>query len=508
MTDYRQFSRSALGNLKLHLTGRELAASLTIVGIATMIGLAVEPHTGRVSTALIFVLAITATGTRYGLAAALVAAAIEFALFNYFIAEPRLSISFSSGRDIAQLLLFSLIALMSGVLAGRLQDRARAIQRSNLQLASLLEASQQLQSAIDPIEVISALEATAPARLGIEFRVFHEQDGKLVETGPPSPDGGTGLWAEAAEITWLRQAPHHQVNNLSAFLLRGAASPVGVLVSNAHPDDPAAAVEPSFLAALANLLALALERAALSERVTESRATARSEQLKTALLSSVSHDFRTPLTAISASAGSLLDYEDRLPAEARRKLLKKIVDESGRLNRYTANLLELSKLQTEQPFANAQVVDVTEIIAAASQHIEPRLAARRLDRSLPRSTLLVRADPALFELVLVNVLDNAILYSDDGTSIEISARVDEHEIEIAISDEGIGIPPQERERVFERFVRGAAVSAHPHGSGLGLAIARSFVQSFGGRIWADAPGIGDRGTRIVIRLPRIEGVAA
>ena len=289
---------------------------------------------------------------------------------------------------------------------------------------------------------------------------------------------------------------------LLARRLEGSEGVLGVMVMALdQPGRP----EPPFIAAFANLVTLALERATFSELVAESRAVARTEELKSALLSSVSHDFRTPLTAISASASSLIDYRDQLDPVTSTRLLRGIVDECDRLNRYTANLLEMSRLEAGEARRQLQLLSVADMLSTALQRIRSRKGARRIRRVLGDEDLLVRANAALFELVLVNVLDNAILYSAEGSQIEVDCDVEASFCRIMIADEGEGIPDEDLERVFERFHRVSRAEASPRGSGLGLAIARGFVEALGGSIEARTPGIGDKGTRIVIRLPRVEG---
>jgi two-component system sensor histidine kinase KdpD len=264
--------------------------------------------------------------------------------------------------------------------------------------------------------------------------------------------------------------------------------------------------EPAFMAALANLIALAVERATFSEVIAENRAAVRTEELKTALLSSVSHDFRTPLTAISASASSLIDYRDQLDNETSVRLLRGIVEECERLNRYTANLLEMSRLEAGQAPGQLQTLGVSEMLSTVVQRMRARAEEYQISRVLTGADLLVNADAALFELVLVNVLDNAILYSEPGTRILIESEQEEDHCRITIADEGQGIPSDELDRVFDRFYRVSRSEPSPRGSGLGLAIARGFVEALGGSIQAETPGIGDKGTRIVIRLPLAQEV--
>lgn len=494
MSTYRQLGRSTIRDLRLHLSWREAASGVLIVAVSSTLAVWSEPALGLVSAALIFVLGVMVVGALHGLAAALIAALVAFMIYNFFLTEPFLSFRLTTSKDAAPFVAFNVVALIAGVLAGRLQDRAKAAQRANLQLASLLETSQQLQAALDSTGVLATLAASAPARLGLALYALRNEGGQLVQLD--GEDTRSDVLAVAHQV-WLAETPV-QLQQLVAVPLRTRQGTLGVLV--AVGENATDVVDVAFLTALAGVLALAVERADLSTRIAEASAREKSEELKTALLSSVSHDFRTPLAAISASASSLRDYGDRLGDPARAQLLQSIVDECERLNRYTANLLEMSKLQAGlQP--TAAVVDVVELVGSVLQRMRGKAGRRRFERRLPSAPVLVHADAALFELALVNVLSNAIAYSDDAARIAINVAAADGEALIEVCDSGVGIPEADLERVFERFQRVARYEAAPKGSGLGLAIAKGFVEAFGGRIGAETPGLDGRGTRIAIRLP-------
>jgi two-component system, OmpR family, sensor histidine kinase KdpD len=259
--------------------------------------------------------------------------------------------------------------------------------------------------------------------------------------------------------------------------------------------------EPAFLAALANLGALAIERSGLSDRIATQTANARTEELKSALLSSVSHDLRTPLATISASASSLRAFGDRLEGSIADAMLSGIVEECDRLDRYTGNLLELTRIEAGPSQAGWQLLSVPDMLSAVIRRVRPRLEDRRIERQDAAGDLLVRADAALFELALTNLVENAVLYSPDRSLIRISSRREGEWCRIEVADEGIGVAPDELDHVFERFYRGRNGRAHRSGSGLGLAIAKGFVEALGGTIEAVVPGIGAQGTTIRIRLP-------
>jgi two-component system sensor histidine kinase KdpD len=484
-----------LRNYRLSFSRHALLATMAIILVSCTAAFVAEARFGDVAGALIFVLGIVVAGALGGLAAGLIAALAAFLLFNLYFAEPILTLRLATGSDIAPLVVFSLCAVVAGVLAGRLKDRAQAASHSNRQLAGLLEASEALQSAVRISDIAGALAAMPSRETGIRMRLFRVRGTELMPIDPREEDGP---WLNAARLCHDGGKAMASHGGLTAYRLAGSEGPVGIIVVAQMGAD---ALDPAYMSGLVTLVALALERASLSEMIAESRANARTEELKTALLSSVSHDFRTPLTAISASASSLIDYRDRLDHETSMRLLRGIVDECERLNRYTANLLEMSRLEAGGTPRPLQTLSVSEMLGTVVQRVRQRAGARRIGRFLGGADLLVNADAALFELVLVNVLDNAILYSEDGTRIQIESEEDDGFCRIIIADEGQGIPEDELGRVFDRFYRIARAEPSPRGSGLGLAIARGFVEALGGTIEAASRGIDDRGARIVIRLP-------
>ncbi|AMK26199.1 sensor histidine kinase [Sphingobium sp. TKS] len=487
----RTFSQPRAGAL----SWRAALLAGAVVLPSWFIAIYAQPGLGRVAAALLFVLGVVICGALGGLGAALAAATAAFLLYNFYLVEPVLSFEISTGRDVIPLLLFSLCAVVAGVLAARLKDRARAADDSYRQLSSLLEISRSLQSAVRVPDIASALDDHLSGSFDTLATLFLVRDDTFdAAVNGPSDDIGLQLVRKAADS---EDSPREE-GPYTVYRLDSAAGFEGAILFGhglSRPPDKA------FMSALANLIALAVERAALSESNAERRAQARTEELKTALISSVSHDFRTPLTAISASASSLIEFRDRLDPAAAERLLRGIVSECDRLNRYTSNLLEMSRLEAGQSLARRQTLGVADTMSAIVQRVRPRASHRRIVRRMSDEDLLVNVDAALFDLVLVNVLDNAIIYSDDGTSIHLDVGRDGDFCVICVSDEGQGIPPDDLERVFTRFYRVARPRPSPRGSGLGLAIAKGFTEAAGGRIGAASPGPGGRGTVITIMLP-------
>ena len=439
-------------------TWREIAIGLGIAVVSAGLAILLEPWIDQTGSALIIVLGVVNAGALFGLVSSATASVVAFLLYNFFIAEPTMVLRMTTGQDVAPLLAFSLTALVTGALAGRLKDREQSAQRGNIRLASLLSTSRALQSTVTADSVASALLS---AGANLEFRAGSKDV-------PLPGDGQTSCPVMIA----------------------------GRIVGTIHTRvDQSGVVDADYLATVSALVALALERAELSAQVADAMALARSEELKTALLSSVSHDLRTPLTAIIASASSLADLGDRLPPEARHSLLRTIVSEGERLDRFTANLLELSRLQSGAPIPTS-ALDPADIVASAAARSRVRIDHQLVGR-VPSGAYLVHADAQLFEAAITNILENAAVHGGGGP-IEITARADGDRFELGISDHGPGIPEAERERVFERFHR---LDPGRPGSGLGLAIAKGFVTASGGSVAATDRQDGLPGTRILVSLP-------
>jgi two-component system sensor histidine kinase KdpD len=245
-------------------------------------------------------------------------------------------------------------------------------------------------------------------------------------------------------------------------------------------------------------LALALERDQLAIDAAEARIQAESEQVRSTLLSSVSHDLKTPLAAIAGAGSSLLESRT-LDEETRRQLMQTVVDEATHLNRLLENILQMSRLDAGAVEPNRQWHVLEEIVGSALHRTRRELAAHPVDVRLADDLPLIFVDGLLLEQLLVNLLENAARYTPPQTPVRISASMDGERLRLAVSDEGPGLPPGDEERIFEKFYRGSAVSDGGRGSGLGLAICRAIARAHGGGITAANRPV--KGAEFVLQLP-------
>jgi len=240
--------------------------------------------------------------------------------------------------------------------------------------------------------------------------------------------------------------------------------------------------------------------AELAGSLEESRMLAETEKLRGALLSSISHDLRTPLSTIIGSTTSLQEFGDRLDPQARQELLQNVMQEAERLNRFIQNLLDMTRLGHGNLKPQRDWIEFRDLVGRALKRVEKELDTRKVEIKADPGLDTLYADPVLMEQVFVNILDNAAKYAPAGSRIRISFAAKDKDVYIGIADEGPGIPEQDREHVFDMFFRVRATDTKVAGTGLGLAICRGLVEAHGGRIHVEG-GLNGRGTAIVMIFP-------
>jgi len=290
--------------------------------------------------------------------------------------------------------------------------------------------------------------------------------------------------------------------------LRTGSGPVGVL--GIDRDTPGPLLTPDgrrLLDALCDQAAVAIERISLAKGLDEARVLAETERLRGALLTSISHDLRTPLASILGTVSSLRSFPERYGAAEREELLTTLQEEAERLNRFVANLLDMTRIESGAIELKLELMDVAEIVGSALQRAGNVLAGHRVEVAIESGLPMLHLDAVLFDQVLFNLLDNAAKYSAADSRIDIRATRDGELVEIEVVDEGPGIPPADFERIFDKFYRVQAQDRRRAGTGLGLAICRGFVEALGG--WIVARNRRDRsGAVLTIRMPVVPEIAA
>jgi two-component system, OmpR family, sensor histidine kinase KdpD len=267
--------------------------------------------------------------------------------------------------------------------------------------------------------------------------------------------------------------------------LRTGRGQIGILgICRVGPGPLLRAEQRRLLDALSDQGALAIERVHLVEDIESVRRVAETDRLRSALLTSISHDLKTPLASVLGAAGALRDLSKSFDDDAKAELLTTIIDESERLNRFIANLLDMTKLESGAVVPNAALHDIGEIVGSALERASKILAKHRVEMEISPDLPMVSVDAVLFEQVLFNLLDNAAKYAPPDTTVRLQSWQEGDSVRLQILDEGDGVPSSDLERIFDKFYRSRKGDQVRAGTGLGLAISRGFVEAMGGTITA------------------------
>ena len=485
---------------------RRLAPALIAVTLATICGLFIYGRLDLADVAMLYILCITVVATGYGHWAALLASVLSVAALDFFFIPPRFTFVVQDIRHIGTFAVMLGVGWVVANLAERIRTQARLALEREQHTGALYRLGAALADGGDAAAIQRRVESYISQALGMSALVLLADPKGRLEARTAQD---VSLDAdELAVAHWALENASPAGRGTKAlpgarclFLpLLGAESPVGVLAlfhdfSRGHQGTGAKGLP----LALASQVSLALERARLAEERAEARLRADHEQLRSTLLSSVSHDLRTPLGTITGATTTLLDPGPEATPGDQRMLLQTIHQESCRLERLVNNLLELTKLESGQVQVRKEWVPMEEVVGAAVGRMEELLGDRPL--SLELRDAWVPLDPVLLEQVLLNLLDNALKFSPPGSPIEIEGWVLEGQARLTVADHGPGFKPGEEETVFEKLHRGSLAGLAP-GAGLGLAICRGIIQAHGGAIKAANRPQG--GALITLTLP-IEG---
>ena len=482
------------------------AGAAASVAVATGVAALSEQANAGANLSMIFMLSVLTSGLAFGLWPAISAAALAAFVYNFLFLPPRLTIWIGHPADVLTFAVFFAVAIATGLLTGRVRDHAWAAGRRASAVTALLAASRRLSIAATREVAAQVLAEHLAAAISGKAVVFLPEGTEITPMGA-SPRMETFSTAElaAARWAWERGEPAGAGTGTLPTLtwtfrpLQGVKARSGVAATEAVN---LGTEDERFILALLDQGAVALERAEFAVEAADAEAFRRSDRLRSALLNSVSHDLRTPLSTVLGSATTLLDYGKSLEPKVQRDLLESIREEAERLSRYVGDLLDMSKLEGGALSARREWTDVREVLVSAIAQVTRGADERVIVRDFPATLSMVKADAGLLEQALVNILQNAIAYSPKGSTVEAAAYEDRSNVVISIEDQGRGIPPAELQRVFEKFQRLEEISDRGHGAGLGLAISKGFVEAMGGRIGAVSPVQDGRGTRIAISLPK------
>ena len=472
--------------------------ALAVVAICTGIAWAMFPYFPFSNLVMVYLLGVIVVATRHGRGPSLMASLLSVAAIDFFFVPPFFTFAVTDTQYIITFSVMLIVAMVIGGLAARIRAQAESARERELRVAALYAMSRELASS----RAVEALLAVAIRHI---TEVFGARVVVLLPDASRRLGGGDAPGAEfpmdpseVAVSQWVYE--HGQVAGQGTDTLPGAKGlylpllgsrgTVGVL--GLRPTDPRKLQAPEQLhqlEAFASQTALAIERARLAEEAEQAQVHAETERLRNSLLSSVSHDLRTPLASITGAASTLLEGE-RLDAATRRDLLEALHEEADRLNRLVQNLLEMTRLEAGALQPQTEWHSVEEVVGAALGRFGKALATRTVTTRIPPELPLVPMDDVLIGQVLINLIDNVVKYTSADSPMDVIVDDTGGAVVIEVADRGPGLRPGEEQLIFEKFHR-AEGGPSVRGAGLGLAICRGIVRAHGGRIWAEnRPGGG------------------
>lgn len=461
--------------------GLRAVASIVLPAAAT--GVALLPaRTATTNAAMIYLLAVVGAALIAGWRGGLVASVLSFLGLNFFFTPPLHTWAVERSEDVVALLVFLAVSsLVAALFWNALRQRARAERREH-EAWLLYQISSRLLRGAPLNEALKEFGRNLVELFQLEGCEIHLR----------GRDGSVELASE----WWGKDAPEKSAPK--TILLKTERGEFGELKVFPSPDAPLGEVESGLTEAFANQLALAVEGARLADEARISQGEAEASRIRAALFSSVTHDLKTPLASIKASASSLLEEGVNFSVEQGNDLLQTIVEESDRLNMLIGNLLDLSRVRAGALIPQKIPTPIEDVIESVVARLRKNLDSMPLRIKVREELPPVPMDLIQIDQVLTNLIENSLRYSPESTPIEITAAKDQSFVEVAVADHGRGIEPEDRERVFDEFYRGDGDDGHA-GSGLGLAIARAVVQAHGGTISiGQTPG---GGTTVRFRLP-------
>lgn len=500
----------------IHSSWREYILAALIVVACTVMGVATNTMLEATNIVMLYLLGVVVAATRLGRGPAVCVAILGVAAFDYFFVPPQLTFAVS---DVQYLLTFGVmlvVGLLIATLTNRLRDLASTAQQRERRTSALYAMSRELASSRDQQDVASVAVRHMHDTFDADVVLLNPRRGDQARTLEVLATHGSPDWIDERERGVAQWSfDHAKVAGAGTSALPSVAGrhiPLltpggtqGVLALRPHmPQEPLTPQQILLLETFANQIALALERVTLLEGQQTARVEAEAERLRSALLSSVSHDLRTPLATITGATTSLLESGAAMDEATRHSLLQGIDSEAQRLNELISNLVFATRLDSGAVQLRRDWTTVEEIIGAGLSRLRDRLQSRPFRVLIPNDLPLLRVDGALLPQVIHNLVENALRHTPDGTPIEITAWATDQNIIVRVADEGPGFPVGDEERAFERFYRGAG-STIGSGMGLGLTICRGIVRAHDGRIWTEnnstASGARAPGASVVFSLP-------
>lgn len=482
--------------------------SASIIALATGLGFVLQMrHFELADIVMVYVLGILIAATRFGLWASVMASILSVGAFDFCFVPPAYSFRISDAKHAGTFLVMLAVGVVIGNLAERIRAQVRLARVREQRTRALFHLAAELtRSGGTSAMVESAIRNVAAQFQSHASILLPDAAGRLKAKEQAEPDAGFSP-DELGVAQW--SFDHHEAAGLGTdtlpgakalyIPLKGSRGPLGVMA--VKPEGAPHWVEPDqrhLLEAFANQTALALERTLLSEQSVETQRQMDREQLRNALLSSVSHDLRTPLGGIMGAASTLLENDDALSPNGRRNLVETIHEEAHQLQRLVTNLLDVTRLESGVVEVKKEWVPLEELVGTALERLSRVLGSREIKLELPPKLPLTPMDPILMEQVLVNLLENAAKFSPADQPIEIRAWATERAVTLAIADHGSGLPEGLEEKIFDKLVKASNPHGRP-GAGLGLTICKGIVEAHGG--WIQGSNRPQGGAQFLVSLP-------
>lgn len=482
-----------------------------VAALATAVLLPLRDVIGSANMVMVYIIGIVAVAVRYGRGPSLLATMLAALSFNFFFLPPYHSFKLAEQEHGVTFIVIMLTGLIISTQNSRLRSHAISSRRREKNTSTLFAMSRELSASRGKIQLAQVAAQHIAEVFASDIFIWLPDDKQQLQTVVAETEteaGGIDPVREESVANW--SFTHKQNAGLGTDTLPsaqalyvpllGSAGVVGVIGAMPHDPDMLsyAADQVELIEAFANIVASALERAIAAEMVEKTTFEAESEKLRNILLSSVSHDLRTPLAAITGAASTLLLEGGRITQEFRNELIRTVHEEGARLARMVTSLLDVSSLESGSVTLNKELYFIEELIGSALMRVEAKLKKHKIETAVDDGLPLLRMDGLLIEQVLINLLENAAEYTPEGSQIKISASLNKPNVQICVSDNGPGIVPGDEERVFDKFYDGSNRSDQKGGA-LGLAICRGIINAHGGKIWAEnAP---EGGARFIFALP-------
>lgn len=483
-------------------------ATLTAFALAFL----AERYISVPSLALIFLTAVLAVAVRTSMSVAVYTALLCFLGYNFFFTPPRYTLAIADADDLLAVILFLVVALVCSRLATQLARQVESLRAAQVRAHAVVRLGQRLSASTDARSMQQAGVDAMAHVLRAQVAVLAHEANEPLAVATSAPQGMTLDTQDcaAAARSESERMPAGRFTEVmpdaSCWLLPLCVENrcVGVIALRFDPLERVLDADRRSLAlAMAQDIGLALERARLAGELEQARVEGETERLRNALLSSVSHDLRSPLVSMIGAAGTLAAYEQRLSVEERRELFDTIIGEGQRLDRYIQNLLDMTRLGHGTLQLHRDWVDAGEIMLAAIGRLRRAFPNLQLEAQLPKDTVLLYVHPALIEQALFNILENAAHFSPPDQRVHVEMHVTGPQVLVEVIDHGPGIPEAERASIFDKFYSVARGDWGQHGTGLGLSICRGMIGAHGGQVEVSPTAGGGTTMRVTLPLPPV-----